>query len=368
MATKIVNYKNLPGWDYIYEGYHNLTIVGKANGFKDSEPSYPVEVYKAPTYAVNIYMTNGSYWGPSVIQQGGSITINLYADNGYVLPDNITDIYGASYTYDKNNGTITLYDPYDWIRLYIDCEVAPQPVSNPTNWLTFSSPSSFSTSNTQQLNYDGTIYYSTDTVNWNTWDGSTVISSANDGTSYKLYLAGSGNTHVNFSQRTPLFSGSDIDCSGNIESLLDFATVANGQHPAMGNSCFRNLFAGSPLISCPTFPATTISNNAYASMFRGCTSLQMLPALPATTLEYYCYYSMFYECSNIAINSTQSGTDNEYRIPLIGTGTDNSGGQAMTSMFKTTGGSVTGTPSINTTYYTPNAIRNTDGTITPASN
>ena len=283
MATKIVNYKNLPGWNYVEEGYHELTIVGKANGFKDSEPSYPIGVYKAPSYPIYINITDGSYSSPATIEEGQEVVVYLYPDTGYVLPDSISISGTYDYIYNKNAGTITFMNPFDVIQIDVYCEVEPQPpVSTPTNWLTFSSLDSFSTRNISTLSHDGILQYSTDTINWSVWDGSTSISSASDGISYKLYLAGSGNTYVNFQQRNALFSGSDIDCSGNIESLLDFATVANGQHPVMGNNCFKNLFASSSLISCPALPATTISNNAYASMFRD-SHLEMLPELPATT-------------------------------------------------------------------------------------
>ena len=90
-------------------------------------------------------------------------------------------------------------------------------------------------------------------------------------------------------------------------------------------------------------------------MFNGCTSITALPALPATTLATNCYYQMFQNCSNIKISETQTGDYvNEYRIPPTGTAVDASG--ATNSMFASTGGTFTGTPTINTTYYTSNTI------------
>lgn len=47
-------------------------------------------------------------------------------------------------------------------------------------------------------------------------------------------------------------------------------------------------------------PATTLANECYSHMFRGCTSLTIAPELPATTLAGYCYDSMFYGCTNLS--------------------------------------------------------------------
>ena len=90
-------------------------------------------------------------------------------------------------------------------------------------------------------------------------------------------------------------------------------------------------------------------------MLKGCTSLTTVPALPATTLATSCYDGMFYGCSRIKISTTKVGSyNNEYRVPTVGTGIDN--GNSLLNMFILTGGTFTGTPTINTTYYTENTI------------
>ena len=59
---------------------------------------------------------------------------------------------------------------------------------------------------------------------------------------------------------------------------------------------------------------------------------------------------MFNGCTGLKLSSTQTGEyTQEYRIPSSGTGTTAS--NALTDMFASTGGTFTGTPSINTTYY-----------------
>ena len=232
------------------------------------------------------------------------------------------------------------------------------------------------TDNTSK-NWDGTLEYSTDAVNWNTWNG-TAISSAGS----KLYLRGTGNTKItgDSTRYRFIFTGTSalkMTCEGNIENLLDYATVSAGGHPAMAEYCYRSMFDGctslttapelpattlaegcyfsmfdscTALTTAPALPATTLANYCYAYMFHGCTALVTAPALPATTLAEGCYYNMFSGCTKIKLSTTQTGEyQTSYRIPKSGTGT--TADYAMDDMFATTGGAFTGTPSINTTYY-----------------
>ena len=85
-------------------------------------------------------------------------------------------------------------------------------------------------------------------------------------------------------------------------------------------------------------------------MFYGCTSLTKAPALPATTMAQSCYASMFYGCTSLKLSSTQTGEyAQKYSIPSSGNGTTTT--SALDGMFASTGGTFTGTPAINTTYY-----------------
>ena len=155
-------------------------------------------------------------------------------------------------------------------------------------YLTFSSPDSFTlaVSDTTK-HWDGTLEYSTDTSAWSTWDGTTTLSSATSGNKDTLYLRGTRNTVItgdNENYRWVL-TGSDISCVGNIENLLDCATVESGAHPTMANDCYHFMFSGcASLTRAPTLPATTLAGHCYAGMFINCTSLTQAPVLPATTL------------------------------------------------------------------------------------
>lgn len=236
------------------------------------------------------------------------------------------------------------------------------------NYLTFSSPNTFTLSlgNNYKM-WDGTLEYSIDTTTWDTWSGSSAISSSSSGTTKYLYLRGTNNTIISgqgaeYGYGNWILTGADIRCDGNIENLLDYQTVANGQHPTMADDCFKHMFKNqSALISTPSLPAITLSDHCYSYMFTLCSNLVTIPELPATTLTNFCYYCMFSVCSKIKLSTTQTGEYIQpYRLPVSGTGII--ADYALISMFEATGGTFTGTPELNTTYYVSNT-----NTIVPAT-
>ena len=274
------------------------------------------------------------------------------------------------------------------------------------SYLTFSSPNSFTLKvNDTTKHWDGTLEYFASDKTWTTWDGTTTLSSATSGSDNVLYLRGTGNTVItgSTSDYKWVLTGTDVSCIGNIENLLDYATVESGSHPTMANGCYSGMFNGctgltqvpalsattlanfcyagmfygctslaqapalpattlaegcyqgmfascTALTQAPALPATTLAIGCYGSMFQGCTRLTQAPALPATELADSCYYNMFRGCTKIKLSSTQTGEYTvAYRIPTTGTGTTAT--DALTSMFISTGGTFRGTPEINTTYY-----------------
>ena len=124
----------------------------------------------------------------------------------------------------------------------------------------------------------------------------------------------------------------------------------------LADYCYYNMLRGCiSLTTAPQLPATTLASNCYLNMFFDCTSLTTIPKLPATTLATSCYNMMFYNCTKIKISTTKTGSyQTAYRVPTVGTGVTAS--NALTYMFVLTGGTFTGTPTINTTYYTENTI------------
>ena len=170
-------------------------------------------------------------------------------------------------------------------------------------YLTFSSPNSFTLKVKDTTKpWDGTLEYSTDTSTWDTWDGTTTLYSVTRGRDNVLYLRGTGNTVItgNNANYKWVLTGTDIKCIGNIENLLDYATVESGNHPTMADYCYYRMFDGcTSLTQAPALPATTMADYCYYRMFYGCTSLTQAPALPATTLASNCYYSMFNRCASL---------------------------------------------------------------------
>ena len=122
----------------------------------------------------------------------------------------------------------------------------------------------------------------------------------------------------------------------------------------MADHCYNYMFRDcTSLTQAPELPAKTLANHCYASMFFGCTGLTQAPALPATTLANNCYQQMLQGCTGLKLSSTQTGEYTvAYRIPTTGTGTTAT--DALSNMFTSTGGTFTGTPEINTTYYLSN--------------
>ena len=119
----------------------------------------------------------------------------------------------------------------------------------------------------------------------------------------------------------------------------------------LAKECYASMFRNcKSLTQAPALPATTLAEKCYYAMFLGCASLTHAPVLPAITLANECYGGMFKNCTSIKLSSTNTGEYiQEYRIPSSGTGT--TGTDSLANMFEYTGGTFTGTPEINTTYY-----------------
>ena len=154
--------------------------------------------------------------------------------------------------------------------------------------------------------------------------------------------------------KAPALPATTLAQSCYLEMFSDCASLTQAPSlPAttLAPSCYQGMFLGcTSLTQAPALPATMIADHCYQAMFNGCTSLTQAPALPATTLSEGCYSGMFSGCTSLKLSSTKTGEyTQEYRIPSSGTGTTAT--DALTDMFTSIGGTFTGTPAINTTYY-----------------
>lgn len=134
---------------------------------------------------------------------------------------------------------------------------------------------------------------------------------------------------------------------GSCESLV---TAPELPATSLNTSCYGSMFVGcTSLKAAPKLPATNLKKDCYKGMFEGCTSLTALPKLSATNLATYCYILMFNGCTNIKLSAVKTEEYTvAYRIPATGSGTQD---ESVKNMFADTGGTFTGTPEINTTYY-----------------
>lgn len=184
----------------------------------------------------------------------------------------------------------------------IDTKYLPfMPKPDGESYLTFKSQNSFKIgAHENKKSWNGTLEYFSSDNTWTVWDGTSYLSAVTNGAEYVLYLRGTGNTVITGGQNPFKFLGSDIECIGNIETLLDYVTVEAGEHPTMANHCYAFMFLGwAGLTQAPELPATTLTQACYGYMFYDCTSLARAPELPATTMASYCYSEMFSYCTSL---------------------------------------------------------------------
>ena len=212
-----------------------------------------------------------------------------------------------------------------------------------TDCLTFTGIDSEFTLTATNTQWRGKLEWSTDHINWSEFRkvlGKPVTIQSLD---KKLYLRGKNNNQGFYRdyEGVEFVLSAKAYCKGNIQTLIDWE---NPPSIIPTSNCYQNMFYGcTNLISAPELPATSLNPNCYQSMFGGCTNLISAPELPATTLSNYCYYFMFSGCTKLKVNSVSGNKifDCPSTIPT----------DAVTNMFRNTGGEFTGTPTAGNTYY-----------------
>lgn len=155
--------------------------------------------------------------------------------------------------------------------------------------------------------YPGVIEYSTDTKNWIEYTNDLPEINSLNG---KLYLRGSDNVRLatGIDQPSTIVLKPDnrkIKCIGNTESLLDYKTVQNGEHPATGDSLYRSTYTKLfencvALVQAPEIGVDTSKGQIYCqNMFQGCINLRQAPELPSMILSDNCYSYMFSNCKSL---------------------------------------------------------------------
>ena len=154
--------------------------------------------------------------------------------------------------------------------------------------------------------------YSTNGSSWSSWDGTSPITAGLISTMYYLFLRGTGNTKISNSTSNSastkfILTGTQvIESDGNIESLLDYSSVDNYQHPTLGTYAFAYLFYNQTLLhtapnlgSTPNLDNITVTERCCYGMFKNCIALEQPPVLAVSTLASYCFGEMFYGCTSL---------------------------------------------------------------------
>ncbi len=92
-------------------------------------------------------------------------------------------------------------------------------------------------------------------------------------------------------------------CREMFRGCKELREVSSGAFPAttLAQQCYQSMFQECvSLTSAPDLPATTLAQQCYQSMFQGCTKLASAPDIDATVLANQCCQSMFQGCTKLA--------------------------------------------------------------------
>ena len=396
--------------DYIKYGTDSSTLTTVYDGGVWADNAYRVVTITGgddvtDEYVIDWFTTTATDITPNVVLKNESGTALQYSNVSKVALENAEGGTTKFSLPPTEQLAITQNGVYDTLQYNsVNVNVSATYPETPTDSLLFYSPNEISIQTFNKAKgWNGTLYYSVDHSTWNVWDGKRIVSALNNGW-HTLYLRGVGNTKIasNNDNFRFVFVGTSIKCVGNCNNLLDYTTTPTLDTGAFGylfagcgncdfdvtlpstslsKNCYKSMFSGcSSLTKAPALPATTLAEACYMQMFEKCASLTKAPALPATTLATQCYQNMFNSCvalrslpalpattlantcyyymfayADIKLSTTQTGDyQTPYRSPTSDEGTTAT--NALNYMFANTGGTFTGTPTINTTYYTSNEV------------
>lgn len=293
--------------------------------------------------------------------------VRVYKNGGQIRPETVPPVSPLlCFTAEEANSTITLhisvgypsvwfeksYDGISWSQWNLN---SPITLNNIWDKVYIRNASETPTI----LSTDNYHYYFTMTwLIWASWDINYLLCKYSTNTLTYVYC----------------YQGLFMDCiSLTTPPLLPSVELLRG--------CYFQMFQGcTSLRDAPHLPATVLPDYCYQwmlsncssltniwslnitniwyrscyGMFLNCSSLAQLVSLPATSLSSGCYGTMFRNCPLIKLSETQTWEyQTPYRIPTSLTGTEDG---SLYNMFDGTWWTFTGTPSINTTYYTSNQV------------
>lgn len=292
VSRKSIDLTTLPGWSSLSSGSHSITIVAKADGYRDSEPSAAVSVEKGPQEYTDCITFTG---------ETSDFTLAVGSD-------------GAK----EWNGTVEYSTDHN-------------------TWTTWNGAAISSVNKKLYLRGSGNTKFFT-------------------GKGARLQLsvraACSGNIQTLLDYSNPPTTLATSCYAYMFRGCANLTTAPELPATTLATSCYSNMFSRcTSLTTAPELPAITLVSSCYSYMFYGCTSLTQAPELPATTLADACYMFMFQNCTSLKISTVQSTEyPTAWRIPSSGT-ISSTATNWNNSMLSGTGGTFTSNPSINTTYY-----------------
>lgn len=134
-----VDLTTLPGWPSLSAGSHNITIVAKADGYTDSEPSTAVQVYKQPTgYTVSYVTEHGTTPGEKTqIQTLSATELPEISETGYTFGG---WYYDSSFSVKASVGDALTQD----VTLYAKWDVVQYTITVSGSHVTYTGPSKIS--------------------------------------------------------------------------------------------------------------------------------------------------------------------------------------------------------------------------------
>ena len=110
-----IDLTTLPGWSSLSPGSHNITIVAKADGYRDSEPSAAVSVEKGTTSSGETWLLNDIVDGRTLQTTKVDFTSNntsysyIVTKKGYIAYSNSEEWNDTNMVYDTASWTNSAY-------------------------------------------------------------------------------------------------------------------------------------------------------------------------------------------------------------------------------------------------------------------
>ena len=393
---KSVDLTTLPGWASLSTGSHNITVVARANGYRDSDPSAAVSVEKAEvtytdcitftgetsdfTLAVGSeepkewdgiveYSTDHNTWtvwdGSEISSNNKKLYLRGSGNTAFYMLDGAHFVLSARAACSGNIQTLLEYSNPPaavarncYYSMFNGCENLTQAPALPATTLEpycynymFHGCTSLTTAPELPATTltEGCYSFMFDGCKNLTRAPELPATTLTEGCYQSMF---SGCTSLTTAPALPATTLAPYCYSFMFDGCKNLTRAPELPATTLTEDCYQSMFSGcTSLTTAPALPATSLADGCYGAMFRGCTSLTQAPALPATTLALTCYRNMFRDCTNLKISATQSPKyPTAWRIPSSGTisstSTDWNG-----YMLNGTGGTFTSDPSINTTYY-----------------